>query len=333
MIAAGEAIVIPAGEAMRFGDAARTTGGGSRLRRERALRWLLRAATLALAILLLPVMLELLGRHMLYPAPSVPVPSPPPPPLEEVVLALPSGEAASAWARSVDAQTAPAVLFFHGNGENLETMRWAGLYDQLAGLGVHSLAVDYPGYGRSDGSPSEAGLTAAGEAGLRWLADRHPGAPKIVLGWSLGAAVAVQVAARHRDEISGLALLSAWEDLESLASTFFPKILVGVALADRWDSRAWAPELRPPVLMIHGEVDRIIPIDHGRRLHRELPAGTRFVAVPGAGHNDLLGRALVWEELAAFFRSVADSPISTGSAPGHTGLKPRATKDKPPEGD
>ena len=321
---------------MSFGRAERTTGdGGSRLRRERALRWLLRAAALALAILLGPVMLELLGRHMLYPAPSVPVPSPPPPPLEEVALELPSRVAVSAWARpasGTDEEGTPAVLFFHGNGENLETMRWAGLYDQLAGLGVHSLAVDYPGYGRSAGSPSEAGLTASGEAGLAWLADRHPGAPKIVLGWSLGAAVAVQVAARHRDEIAGLALLSAWEDLESLASTFFPKFLVGVALADRYDSKARAPEIAAPVLMIHGEADTIIPIAHGRRLHRALPAGTRFVAVPRTGHNDLLGRAMVWDELGAFFRSVAESPIQTSSATGHTGLKTRATKDKTPEG-
>ena len=297
---------------MNPGGADRTTAGGAALRRERALRWLLRAAGLALAVWLTPVMLELLGRHMLYPAPSVPVPSPPPPPLEEVALELPSGDAVSAWARSsseteggASTRGTPAVLFFHGNGENLETMRWAGLYDQLAALGVHSLAVDYPGYGRSGGSPSEASLTAAGEAGFAWLEERHPEAPKVVLGWSLGAAVAVQVAVRHPGETDALVLLSAWGDLQSLASNYFPRFLVGMALEDRYDSRSRAAEIRAPVLMIHGEDDRIIPIAHGRRLHRALPEGTRFVAVSGTGHNDLLGRQVVWDELGAFFRSPA----------------------------
>ncbi len=299
---------------MSSGSAQRSTvGAGSRLRRERALRWLLRAAALALAIFLLPVMLDLLGRQMLYPAPSVPVPSPPPPPLEEVALELPTGEAVSAWAREGPGTgDAPAVLFFHGNGENLETLRWAGLFDRLADLGVHSLAVDFPGYGRSRGSPSEASLTAAGEAGFAWLAERYPGSPKVVLGWSLGAAVAVQVAGRHPQETAGLVLLSAWDDLESLGGVHFPRWLVGMALPDRYDSRALAPEIRSPVLMIHGAVDDIIPVGHGRRLHQAFADGTRFVEVPGAGHNDLLGREVVWEELGRFFRAISEKSPPSG---------------------
>jgi hypothetical protein len=239
---------------------------------------------------------------MLYPAPSIPVPSPPPAPLTEVTLALPSGERTVAWSLAQEDPASPAVVFFHGNGENLETMRLSGLYDQLAALGAHVLAVEYPGYLPGSGRPSEASLTAAGRAGLEWLTRRHPSSPRLVVGWSLGAAVAIQTAAGAG--VDGLVLLSAWADLPSLAKIHYPGWLVGLGLPDSYDSVAAAGRIEGPVLMIHGAVDEIIPITEGRRLHRAL-GGARFVEVPGAGHNDLLARPVVWQELGGFVREAA----------------------------
>lgn len=80
-------------------------------------------------------------QQALYPVPPVRVPAPPPP-LSEVSLPLPTGEAVVGWAGAPAGRAgAPVVLFFHGNGENLETMRMAGLYDEIARLGVAFLAV------------------------------------------------------------------------------------------------------------------------------------------------------------------------------------------------
>ncbi len=248
-------------------------------------------------------MLDPLIRQMLYPAPPIPVPQPPPP-LEEVTLELPDGKRAIAWARPHSDAAGPAVVFFHGNGENLETVRMSGTFEQLAALGAHVLAVDYPGYGRSTGEPSEASLTAAGEAGLEWIARRHPDSKKVVLGWSLGAAVAIRTAANRPSEVDGLVLMSAWSDLASLAATHYPSWLVGLGLKDRYDSVTAAADVRAPVLMIHGSVDQIIPLAQGRQLHEALLA-SRFVEVPGAGHNDLLARREVWQELGAFLHPSA----------------------------
>ncbi len=240
-------------------------------------------------------------RQLLYPAPPVPVPSPPPAPLAEVALDL-DGAAAVAWAYDHADERAPAVLFFHGNGENLATLQMAGLYGELARLGVHFLAVDYPGYGRSGGTPSEASLVASALAGLEQLETRHPRAPKILLGWSLGAAVAVQCAAAANDRVDGLVLLSAWADLRSLAKTHYPGWLVGLALDDTYDSRAAARRVSVPVLQIHGTADAVIPIVQGRELHRALGGTARWIEVEEAGHNDLLSRPEVWRELGAFLR-------------------------------
>ncbi len=267
-------------------------------------------ATIAGAVLLgllALAMLDFLIRQMLYPAPPLRVPSPPPAPLEEVALALASGEVAVGWAyeRPAADRSTPAVVFFHGNGENLESLRQVGLYEDLAALGIHFLAVDYPGYGRSSGKPTESGLVASADAGFAWIVERYPDQPKVLLGWSLGAAVAIQAAAHHGDRVDRLVLLSAWDELKALAAVHFPPWLVGIGLDESYDSLAAASEIRIPVLQIHGVRDNIIPIAHGRKLYEALDAGApsvHFVAVPNAGHNDLLARPVVWRELAAFLR-------------------------------
>jgi pimeloyl-ACP methyl ester carboxylesterase len=252
------------------------------------------AAAVVLAVLLLfgGRVFDFLGRQMLYPAPAFAVPSPPPVPLEEVRLELGSGGGeVIGWAfeHPPDAERdrpRTAVVFFH----------------DFERLGVHFLAVDYPGYGRSRGTPSEASLVAAGEAGLAWLERRFPDSPKAVAGWSLGAAVAVQVARRQGARVDRLALLSAWDDLTSLAAAHFPRWLVSMGLPDRYDSLAAAPEIAAPTLLIHGTRDQIIPIVHGERLYAAFGERARMVRVPDAGHNDLLARPVVWEELARFLR-------------------------------
>ncbi len=243
-------------------------------------------------------------KQMLYPAPPYRVPSPPPAPIEEAAWALADGTRIVGWASDAAATPgAPAVILFHGNGENLETMRLGGLYDDLDRLGIAWLAVDYPGYGASGGSPSEAGLVEAALSGLEELSRRFPGRPRVICGWSLGAAVAAQLAARRGEESDGLMLLSPWTDLASLAGEHFPGWLVSMLLRERYDSLALAPELPGPVLVIHGREDRIIPVEHGRRLAAALPAA-RYLEVTGAGHNDLLGRPEVWQAMSEYLRAL-----------------------------
>ncbi len=238
-------------------------------------------------------------RSMIYPAPPVAVPSPPPPPLREVLLEA-RGELVVAWLSEAGTGR-PLVLYFHGNGENLETMRQSGLFAEFAGLNVDLLALDYPGYGNSAGSPSEPANVAAAEAALAW-AQRERGAQRrIVAGWSLGSAVAVQLAARHRGDIDRLVLMSPWTGLRALARQHYPAFMVAALLHEDYDSLAAASAVDAPALVIHGSADAIIPVAHGEAVAAAL-GGARFVPIDGAGHNDLLGEPAVWEELGAFVR-------------------------------
>jgi pimeloyl-ACP methyl ester carboxylesterase len=254
-------------------------------------------------------MLDSFARQMLYPAPPVPVSSPPPAPLEEVWLDLPEGNRAQAWLLVPPAlpATAPLLLFFHGNGENLETLRWSGLFEEFGRLGVAILAADFPGYGRSTGTPSEEGLIATGEAAVAWARAHHPDRPLIVAGWSLGAALAIATVDRHPEEVRGLIALSPWTTLAEVAMGIFPEFAVKAMLREHYDSRSAARRIRLPALVVHGERDDLIPVAQGEEIASVLAGPKTWVPVRSAAHNDLLGRPEVWEAMARFLTQVSAS--------------------------
>jgi hypothetical protein len=251
-------------------------------------------------------------RHMIYPMPAVPVPAPPTP-WREIALPTSHGERVILWA-GPGPEGAPLVLFFHGNGENLETMRRAGLFEDAARLRAPVAALDYPGYGRSSGQPSEAANLAAAEAALDWAVVEAPERPVVVCGWSLGAAVALELAARRPAEVAGVIALSPWTSLSEVARIHFPGWLVRMALGERYDSLAASERVRAPALVIHGAQDDLIPAAHGQRVAERLRA--RVLLVPGAGHNDLLARPEVWREMADFIAALSTMSPGPRPAPG-----------------
>lgn len=243
-------------------------------------------------------------RQLIYPVPPVEVGAAPPP-LEEVSLPVAAAGDVVAWryrAAEVERRR-PAILFFHGNGENLETLRWGGVFDRLLALRSPFLVIDYPGYGRSPGRPSEASLKAAAETALRWHLARSPEGPTVACGWSLGAALAVHLAAAAPTDVAGLVALSPWTSLREVAANHFPGWLVGLGLREEYESLAVAPRVACPSLVVHGERDRVISASQGERLARALPAG-EWVPLPGVGHNDLLGTAAAWRQIEEFVASL-----------------------------
>ncbi len=257
---------------------------------------------------------------LLYPAPGVPVPSPPPAPLEEVRLELTTGHEVVAWLSLPPAleddpgAPAPVALFFHGNGENLETMRRARMFQELRDLGVIALAVDYPGYGRSSGKPDERGVLATGPAMLEWAEERFPDRSVVLCGWSLGAAVAIRTTAEAGGRVDGLAALSPWTTLDDTVRSHAPRWIAGWLFDEEYDSLGAVRSIRLPALVIHGEEDRIIPVEQGERIAEALEdAGSdvRWVRIPSTGHNDLMARPRVWSELRRFVRAVERSAETT----------------------
>lgn len=178
----------------------------------------------------------------------------------------------------------PVTLFLHGNAQ--EVYSWSLVRQDLAPLDCRLLLIDYHGYGKSEGNPSEAGLYADGRAALAWLEERGMRTGDTVLfGKSLGGAVACEIA-RNR-EIKGLVLESTFTSLASVASSLFPFLKGYTPAGDVYNSVSKLSDIHCPVLVIHGGSDMLIPVEEGRALYDAANEPKRLFIVEGAGHNDV----------------------------------------------
>lgn len=178
------------------------------------------------------------------------------------------------------------LLIFHGNAGNIgDRLAWI---DVLHDLGAHILIIDYRGYGKSEGKPFEAGLYRDAQAAYDWWAgDRQAhGESLILLGESLGGAVAVNLAAKVSP--AGLILQSTFTSAWDMAKTMFPVGLLQPLLNVHFDSAKTIAAVRCPTLLIHGLQDEIVPFRMGKKLFELAPARKTFYRVPDAGHNDLV---------------------------------------------
>lgn len=240
-------------------------------------------------------------RGLLYPGQGGPVPvtgARLPPDIETVTVPTPDGERLRAlWLPP--APGAGVVVTFHGNASLPEwhAERFAAGPWRARGWGV--MAPAYRGYPGSTGSPSEAGLIADGLASLAEARRRAPGAPVLLHGHSLGAAVAVAVAARAgASGVLGLYLEAPFDSMTAMARHHFRLLPAGL-LADSWHSDRIIGSVSVPILIVHGDADPVIPAKYGARLARAA-ARADFVEVPG-DHVAILGSQDV--EAEARFRA------------------------------
>jgi fermentation-respiration switch protein FrsA (DUF1100 family) len=194
------------------------------------------------------------------------------------------------------------LLLFHGNAGNL-----AWRYDRLrklVTLPAQVLIVDYRGYGRSEGTPSEEGLYRDAQAAWDHLTRARGLAPGriVVFGKSLGGAPAVDLAARVQP--AGLIVQSSFTSIPDMAGyvlPFLPRRLIRTQM----DSLAKIPRVRCPKLFVHSPADEVVPYALGRRLFEAAGEPKRFHEVPGAAHNEtsLVGGEAYLAALRDFVRS------------------------------
>lgn len=194
-----------------------------------------------------------------------------------------------------------ATVFFHGNGGNLthrvEHMR------AITAAGSALLMLDYRGYGKSEGKPSEEGLYMDADAGYRWLIDNAYSPRRIVVqGESLGTAVAVDLAARK--PCAGVVLEAPFNSASRVAAGVLP--FLGPLIMRGFDSKRKIGSVRAPLLFMQGDRDEVIPYKLGQDLYGAAPQPKSFWTVEGAGHNDLIDVAGngYREHLAAFYASL-----------------------------
>jgi fermentation-respiration switch protein FrsA (DUF1100 family) len=180
-----------------------------------------------------------------------------------------------------------AVLWFHGNAGNV-SHRVELLRDLHRELAMTILILEYRGYGESEGSPTESGLYLDAEAALSALvaATGLPAGRIVVLGQSLGAAVAVELATRRR--LAGLILESAFTSVPEMARHHYPWLPLWPLLKTRFDSLSKITRVSAPLLLVHGDRDQIVPVQMAERLFAAAAEPKRMHVIQGGGHNDLV---------------------------------------------
>ncbi|HEX4055857.1 MAG TPA: alpha/beta hydrolase [Tepidisphaeraceae bacterium] len=199
-----------------------------------------------------------------------------------------------------DSRKCPTVIFFYGNGACMAYS--TDIFDQVRRLGANIIIPDYEGYGMSGGKPSESGCYAAADAAYDYLLGRSDIDPKriVPMGWSLGAAVAIDLASRR--PAAGLVTISAFTNLRDMAHQFIPWMPMSLILKYRFDNLAKLPSISCPIFIVHGMQDELIPPRMAGQLAAAAKGKVTRYNVIDAGHNDIfdVGGIELWTRLSEF---------------------------------
>ena len=209
-------------------------------------------------------------------------------PVEDVWLTAEDGVKIHSWWIGAPA-TSPAAEFtflaFHGNAANLPNR--AEIYELFRDVPANVLAVEYRGYGRSEGAPSEEGLYRDARAAYEYLVRQRGIAPQriVAYGASLGGAVAADLAAQR--EVAGVVLEAPFPSAAAVARRvywFLPGL--GTLARTKLDTAAKLEHVRAPLLVIHCTRDPVIAFSFGEEVYRRAREPKQFVSINAACHED-----------------------------------------------
>jgi uncharacterized protein len=228
--------------------------------------------------------------HLAFPAPRAVVPDPQRLGVtngERVEVVSGDGTKLVGWflrpAEDGGRRSSPGLLWFYGNGETVAAI-WP-IVRAFQPPGTAVLVVDYPGYGGSSGRATEPALYAAAEAAYAALAARPEVDPQriYVYGRSLGSAVATRTAAHHA--VAGLILESPFTSAAAMAHYHYrllPRLILRLSL----DNLSTIKRVRCPILVFHGDADRLVPTSMGMAVAAAAGGPVEVVLIHGAGHNE-----------------------------------------------
>jgi uncharacterized protein len=204
------------------------------------------------------------------------------PGVKERMIDAPDGARLISW-YAPPAPGQPTILYFHGNAGNLASRSERVRRYVSRGYGV--LFLSYRSYGGSSGDPSERANVADAKLAYDSLIEDGTDPDDIfVYGESLGSGVAVQLAAEN--EIGGLVLDAPYTTIVDVAALAYPYLPVRPFMFDRYETMRYLPRVRAPLLVLHGEADRVIPVDMGKAVYAAANAPKEIVTFPRAGHSD-----------------------------------------------
>ncbi len=197
----------------------------------------------------------------------------------------------------------PTLLFSHGNAEDMGD--WLPIFERWHSMGLGIMAYDYPGYGHSKGTPSEASSQRSIAAVSKHLSESGtPDSSIVIVGRSVGSGPSIWLASEIKAK--AIILISPFTSAFNVA---FP-LPFPILPRDRFPNLKRIQKIKTPLLIIHGENDEVIPFSHGQKLFTASPSTTKeILPIPSAGHNDLFDMASdqIIQKVAAF----AQQPLNS----------------------
>lgn len=216
----------------------------------------------------------------------------------------------------VDDPRAPALLVFHGDGEDVS--RWAAVQARLHAAGIASYVFDYSGYGASEGRPTLARLRQDAQAAwVRFVALTPQSRGRFALGFSLGTAVLVDVAPLLEPAPRGVVLGAGFASAREMA--VLTGLIPGWAawlLPDLWNSERDIARVAVPVLIVHSRADEDVPPADALRLCQAARAPRRLVMLEGLTHEAPLEPAQsapFWDAVLGWVKGEAPAPARGGA--------------------
>lgn len=194
-----------------------------------------------------------------------------------------SGERLNALHFAAEDTVKGLVLYFHGNADNLQ--RWGRYTADITRHGYEVLAIDYPGYGKSDGKATEEGLYRSAELALNWAQERFPADRIIIYGRSLGSGPASWLAARH--PARQLILETPFSNMAQLFRKQASVALVPFQPHPKFPVDQYIQQVDYPISIFHGTNDGVIPYRVATQLKPLLKPDDQFITIKDGSHNDL----------------------------------------------
>jgi len=246
-----------------------------------------------------------LQRAVLFPRPAPPARSPAVGRPEVDIAWIGPDRGVEAWflapAGDGDIAPVPVLVFSHGNGELIDY--WLDEFEVVRSWGLGVLLVEYPGYGRSTGNPSEASITRTMADAYDYLVSRPDVDPGRIVAYGRSVGGAAACALVRERPVAALILESTFTSVRRMARRHG---LFGPLVRDPFDNLAVVGEFDGPVLVVHGRDDRLIPPAHGRALAERAPDGE--LVMLDCGHNDC---PRPWKEVRMFLdrQGILEDPV------------------------
>ena len=186
---------------------------------------------------------------------------------------------------AAQALAAPILLYLHGARYNVTGS--APRIRRMQELGFSVLAIDYRGFGKSTPAlPSEASAAEDARAAWDWLAAKYPNRPRYIFGHSLGGPIAIGLAVDVTDERGTIVEGTFTSIADVVSSSQWGWMPVSLLITQRFEAVRKVAKIGSPLLVVHGDEDRMIQPDLGRKLFEAAAEPKLFVLVPGGSHHN-----------------------------------------------